>query len=48
MLAAAVPVGALLPGLAVLVMAAVVLVLVGGADTLVSHLKDADDLPSPA
>ncbi|GAA2184523.1 low temperature requirement protein A [Micromonospora lupini] len=39
-LVAGVPVGALLPGLAVLVMATVVLSLVGGADTLASHLRD--------
>ncbi|MEU8167028.1 hypothetical protein AB0B97_10975 [Micromonospora sp. NPDC049004] len=36
------------PGLAVLVLAAVVLGLVGGADTLVSHLRDVDEPPSPA
>ncbi|WP_234582726.1 hypothetical protein [Micromonospora sp. MH99] len=37
-----------LPGLSVLVLAAVVLGLVGGADMLVSHLRDVDDPPSPA
>ncbi|MEU7841411.1 hypothetical protein AB0B39_10595 [Micromonospora sp. NPDC049114] len=37
-----------LPGLAGLVLAAVVLGLVGGADTLVSHRLGADDPPSPA